>query len=232
MWFRLETGNANIMKKQIAAFTLIELLVVIAIIALLAAIIFPVFTQVRRKSYQTTCLSNLRQIGMATLMYGQDYDDMLPWAGDPSDVGGAWADSPDALFFVGMKPQHEILYPYTKDNNIWKCPADTGTEDRGDDGIVTLEASPSSFAKYKTSYYTQTSILLKRKPISSLEAFINEQNLGGSATIGYFFDGTGSWHGNGKGNSLSYRYNVSYLDAHAKNVNFMDYSKLCLQQVR
>src|SRR5437870_363470 len=62
-----------------AAFTLIELLVVIAIIALLAAILFPVFARVREKARQTVCLSNLGQISKAVLMYMQDYDETFPF---------------------------------------------------------------------------------------------------------------------------------------------------------
>ena len=63
------------------AFTLIELLVVIAIIALLAAILFPVFAQVREKARQTSCLSNEKQLGVGYMMYVQDYDERMPFGG-------------------------------------------------------------------------------------------------------------------------------------------------------
>src|SRR6478672_5991246 len=73
------------MRKQ-NGFTLIELLVVIAIIAILAAILFPVFARAREKARQTSCLSNLKQIGLAFLMYNQDYDETIRKA----MIGGAW----------------------------------------------------------------------------------------------------------------------------------------------
>jgi len=78
-------------------FTLIELLVVIAIIAILAAILFPVFAQAREKARQATCLSNQKQIALALLMYNQDYDEEFPGSTDALNGGciknntGPWA---------------------------------------------------------------------------------------------------------------------------------------------
>src|SRR5881392_3401264 len=82
-------------------FTLIELLVVIAIIAILAAILFPVFAQAREKARQASCQSNLKQIGNAVMMYVQDYDEVYPindgagnrptWYTQPPDARGVWS---------------------------------------------------------------------------------------------------------------------------------------------
>lgn len=94
---------------RMVAFTLIELLVVIAIIATLAAILFPVFAQAREKARQTSCLSNLRNLGHAVLLYVTDYDETLPL--------GAYA---TATSFVTW---NEILLPYTKNSEIWWCPS-------------------------------------------------------------------------------------------------------------
>ncbi|MGI5818218.1 MAG: prepilin-type N-terminal cleavage/methylation domain-containing protein [Armatimonadota bacterium] len=93
-------------------FTLIELLVVIAIIAILAAILFPVFARAREKARQSSCLSNVRQLGLATLMYAGDHDEVLPVA-----IGGL----PDWSQFWSTV---ELLQPYVRNTQISVCPSD------------------------------------------------------------------------------------------------------------
>ena len=92
-------------------FTLIELLVVIAIIAILAAILFPVFQKVRENARRTACLSNLKQIGLAVTQYYQDADEKGPsgWDGYGRCSGWAWQ-----------------VYPYVKSTAVFKCPDDAG----------------------------------------------------------------------------------------------------------
>ncbi len=120
-------------KRTRCAFTLIELLVVIAIIAILAAILFPVFAKAREKARQSSCLSNEKQIGTATLMYCQDYDETYPFWGWTSAVawpyGKLLAAYPD-LVTVGSSPNTYdgspwtyLLAPYIKNNQLWYCPS-------------------------------------------------------------------------------------------------------------
>ena len=99
------------------AFTLIELLVVIAIIAILAAILFPVFAQARDKARQTACLSNQKQVGTALMMYVQDYDETLPSA--PYNL---LITDPDALAGWSWSLWVPKIQPYVKNYNVFACP--------------------------------------------------------------------------------------------------------------
>ncbi len=110
------------------AFTLIELLVVIAIIAILAAILFPVFAQARDKARQASCLSNVKQIGTAMMMYAQDYDEVLP--------RNAYADEPrvregDHFTNCSSPRWMDVLQPYIKNLQIFNCPSDPFAPIRG-----------------------------------------------------------------------------------------------------
>ncbi|MCE5238097.1 DUF1559 domain-containing protein [bacterium] len=91
-------------------FTLIELLVVIAIIAILAAILFPVFAKAREKARQSSCLSNSKQIGLAMLQYAQDYDEILPRVNI----------HPNATDYYGWI---SLVQPYAKNAQMFTCPS-------------------------------------------------------------------------------------------------------------
>jgi prepilin-type N-terminal cleavage/methylation domain-containing protein/prepilin-type processing-associated H-X9-DG protein len=122
-----------------SAFTLIELLVVIAIIAILAAILFPVFAQAREKARQAACLSNFKQVSTSIMMYIQDYDEQYPLSmvRHPSGVWLAYADIPadwDSATGSNWALMSESMWvnsiqPYAKNYQIFKCP-NASQEDR------------------------------------------------------------------------------------------------------
>jgi prepilin-type N-terminal cleavage/methylation domain-containing protein/prepilin-type processing-associated H-X9-DG protein len=103
-------------RRKAAGFTLIELLVVIAIIAILAAILFPVFAQAREKARAISCLSNAKQIGLGLYMYVEDYDEMMPAAFNaiPAINGGN----------CGLITFEDQINPYIKSQQLYKCPSD------------------------------------------------------------------------------------------------------------
>jgi len=129
-------------------FTLIELLVVIAIIAILAAILFPVFAQAREKARQASCQSNLKQIGLAVRMYSQDYDERFPTGNNPDNNTCA-----GVVYRNGWRGWiGNGLFPYIKNVQVFLCPS------RGSGwGLVNADASgapcPNAFFNYANYSY-------------------------------------------------------------------------------
>ena len=111
------------------AFTLIELLVVIAIIAILAAILFPVFARARENARRASCMSNLKQIGLGIMQYTQDYDEHLP-AGFLSYAGAVYPDGS-----THTESWRVAIFPYVKSVQVFNCP------------------SADSFLEWKGGYY-------------------------------------------------------------------------------
>ena len=129
---------------QSKGFTLIELLVVIAIIAILAAILFPVFAQAREKARQTSCLNNVKQIGVGFLQYVQDYDETFPLA----DENGLLRSAPYNNDLYTAEWQNSTQ-PYIKNAQVLRCPSDK----------TTLSTAPNGKADAGVSSYLYNGFL-------------------------------------------------------------------------
>lgn len=188
-------------------FTLVELLTVIGIIAVLAALLFPVFALARGKAREITCTSNLRQCGLALRMYNQDHDGYFPWGVDATDrfTPQIWANHPEfQAQIASMAMIHELLAPYAKSAGIFRCPADTGYTTEDFTGYP-LDATPTSFGRFGSSYLYRTELTFRQ---------MNEDALRAATEVNVMFDGAGRWHG-----SIvppNQRYVVLHADGHVK----------------
>ena len=181
-----------------AGFTLIELLVVIAIIAILAAILFPVFARAREQARRSVCLSNMKQIGLALGMYMQDYDQTFP-------PGGL------KVWEVTKKTDRNLLaiqlQPYTKNDQIFRCPSDRGWD----------KYLPSVFQAFGSSY---TDAL--RNVWGGVDLQLkSEAVISDAANRPLLWDMNENWHpatGNLPASATDGRLarNVLYADLHAK----------------
>ena len=207
-------------------FTIIELLVVVAIIAILAALLFPVFARAKAKGKQTACLHNMKQIGTAFALYMSDTDDLFPNGVDAVDKWqpSIWDPEPEFQNQIGQMPLlNDLLQPYIKNREIFRSPADGGLKVLDDRPWLPLPASPTMFGKYGSSYFYRTELTFRRIYHSSLPKPA-ESNMMETAS--------GAWHAGAPlmEESVSpeewrervrhYRYNMLFTDFHAKSVTF------------
>jgi prepilin-type N-terminal cleavage/methylation domain-containing protein/prepilin-type processing-associated H-X9-DG protein len=141
------------MKKQNqSGFTLIELLVVIAIIAILAAILFPVFARARENARRAACQSNLKQLGLAFAQYNQDYDGRYAYTDDGGNgtPGKGEVDTPWGPYTRQVLGWQHMLSPYVKSTQIFKCPSATAGDNEKNAGVNNTQSTGLSNYGYNT----------------------------------------------------------------------------------
>ncbi len=174
--------------KQNLAFTIIELLVVVAIIAILAALLFPVFDTAREKARQTTCLSNEKHMGLAFLQYAQDYDEFLPQP-RPVYVSPTNYTTWDEVIapYVHMGNQYSFVGPWswmTENSAPWEeCPDDTISHAEGNPSVPLNGRDYSMVGSSSSTAVGSSGQLLANIPDTSgtfllVEMFDHENNVG------------------------------------------------------
>ncbi len=198
-------------------FTLIELLVVIAIIAILAAILFPVFARAREKARQSTCLSNVKQLMLGVKMYISDYDETLPQAfilapsWDPPGGGPAVT--------VGGMPWPVCIHPYLKNFQILNCPSVSKAWDGTESGVPSdgvgvhsisyaMNMHCAGIAEAKVNFVAETMFLADAEGGDDDWNPTNGEAMGLDPSAGLSFDSIPPRHNEGA--------NVGFCDGHGK----------------
>jgi prepilin-type N-terminal cleavage/methylation domain-containing protein/prepilin-type processing-associated H-X9-DG protein len=162
----------NTRNKQ-SGFTLIELLVVIAIIAILASILFPVFGRARENARRSSCMSNLKQIGLGMLQYTQDFDERFPAprqstpTSDPSyDTWGGETQNDNGT--PARASWRQKIFPYVKSAQLFRCPSNTANEKVSDQGYDNVPAMPRSYLINRNIYASNQGTMNQGMPLATL----------------------------------------------------------------
>ncbi|MBI3922819.1 MAG: DUF1559 domain-containing protein [Armatimonadetes bacterium] len=204
-------------------FTLIELLVVIAIIAILAAILFPVFARAREKARQASCQSNLKQISLAFMMYSQDYDEMMPMA---YYYQNSWNDEYGWDFYVNWGSGATglgLMGPYCKNAQINACPSFKGQ----------TWGRPQTGYAYNTTYVggppdellAPAALAAIQSPSETVLLCDSGLYTGGAVAGNNYLRAPGDGYYSYIGPNVHYRHNsvanVAYCDGHVKAASKM-----------
>lgn len=198
------------------AFTLIELLVVMAIIGLLAALLFPVLHSARNQAKKDVCLSNLRQLGSAIVLYAQDYDDKLPYAADRNTkalvVKGIYVYGSPLDDLIKAAPDiQSVLKSYGADTVLFRCPQDQNT-------LPNIAEDPP----HKSTWYEESGSSYQYTQKRALYG----QTLGGFTmpSESFLMGDYSYFHGGASGaDGLA---NLLFADVHVKTVTWQQRSKV------
>jgi prepilin-type N-terminal cleavage/methylation domain-containing protein/prepilin-type processing-associated H-X9-DG protein len=203
-------------------FTLIELLVVIAIIAILAAILFPVFAKAREKARQTSCLSNVKQMALAIMMYCQDYDERYPMTNE-------W-NYPAAYTYGYPYNWVALIIPYVKNTQLFVCPSTRGMGQWPSGNNMSVQGYLMSYYfGYAPLYGGGNSMAAFQYPAETAMIADGRYNANNMNNPPGGMDSNGNWTGTG---AYDYTYdifgwggatmphnggiNIGYADGHAK----------------